>query len=68
MPGWLATVADWNPLSATATAARELFGNPTGITAGPLADWAVGLAVAWPLLIVAVFRPLSARAYRGLRA
>jgi ABC-type polysaccharide/polyol phosphate export permease len=68
MPGWLGAVADWNPLSATATAARELFGNPTGITEGPLADWAIGLAIAWPLLIVAVFLPLSARAYRKLRA
>ena len=68
MPGWLGAVADWNPLSATATAARELFGNPTGITSGPLADWAVALAIGWPLLIVAIFLPLSARAYRRLRA
>ncbi|MET0415201.1 MAG: ABC transporter permease [Actinoplanes sp.] len=68
MPGWLGTIADWNPLSATATAARSLFGNPTGITGGPLADWSVALAIAWPLLIVAVFLPLSARAYRRLRA
>jgi ABC-type polysaccharide/polyol phosphate export permease len=68
MPGWLGAVADWNPLSATATAARELFGNPTGITEGPLADGAIGLAIAWPLLIVAIFLPLSARAYRKLRA
>jgi ABC-2 type transport system permease protein len=68
MPGWLGAVAAWNPLSATATAARDLFGNPTGITTGPLADGAVWLAVAWPLLITAVFLPLSARAYRRLRA
>jgi ABC-2 type transport system permease protein len=68
MPGWLGTVAAWNPLSATATAARDLFGNPTGITTGPLADGAVWLAVGWPLLITAVFLPLSARAYRKLRA
>ena len=67
MPGWLGAIAAWNPLSATATAARSLFGNPTGITTGPLADWSVGLAIAWPLLIVAVFLPLSARAYRRLR-
>jgi ABC-2 type transport system permease protein len=67
MPGWLGTIASWNPLSATATAARELYGNPTGITSGPLADGAVWLAVAWPLLITAVFLPLSARAYRRLR-
>lgn len=67
MPDWLGAVAAWNPLSATATAARELFGNPTGITGGPLADGAVWLALAWPLVITAVFLPLSARAYRKLR-
>lgn len=36
MPGWLGTVVEWNPMSATATAVRELFGNPGGATApGP---------------------------------
>ena len=68
MPGWLGAVAAWNPLSATATATRELFGNPTGITEGPLADGALWLAVGWPVLLTAVFLPLSARAYRRLRA
>lgn len=28
MPGWLGAVAEWNPLSATISATRELFGNP----------------------------------------
>ena len=28
MPGWLGAIASWNPLSATASATRELFGNP----------------------------------------
>jgi ABC-2 type transport system permease protein len=68
MPGWIGTVAAWNPLSATATAARDLFGNPTGITSGPLADGAIWLAIAWPLIITLIFLPLSARAYRKLRA
>ena len=67
MPAWLGAVAAWNPLSATATAVRQLFGNPTGVTDGPLADHAVALAVAWPVVITAVFLPLSARAYRRLR-
>ncbi|MET0419200.1 MAG: ABC transporter permease [Actinoplanes sp.] len=68
MPAWLGAVASWNPLSATASATRQLFGNPTGITDGPLAGGAVWLALGWPLLIIAVFLPLSARAYRKLRA
>ena len=38
---WLGTIAEWNPVSATATAARELFGNPTGTTSGWLAENAV---------------------------
>jgi hypothetical protein len=46
---------------------RELCGNPTGITEGPLAGSAVWLAVGWPVLLTAVFLPLSARAYRRLR-
>lgn len=67
MPSWLAPLATWNPVSATATAARDLFGNPVGFTGGVLADHAVLAAVLWPLALVAVFLPLSARAYRTLR-
>ena len=37
MPGWLGTIAEWNPLSATVSATRELFGNP-GVTGG---SWVV---------------------------
>lgn len=66
MPGWLGAVASWNPVSATAAACRELFGNPSGITEGILAEHALTLAVGWPLLLVLVFVPLSARAYRNL--
>lgn len=67
MPAWLGAIAAWNPLSATATAVRELFGNPTGVTTGPLVDHAVLLAALWPIAITLVFLPLSARAYRRLR-
>lgn len=68
MPGWLAAIAEWNPISATATAARQLFGNPTGITEGWFTSNALLMAVVWPLVITLVFAPLSARAYRRLRA
>ena len=67
MPAWLGAVAAWNPLSATATAVRELFGNPTGMTGGVLSEHAVALAIGWPLLLSAIFVPLTARAYRRLR-
>jgi len=67
MPAWLGAIAQWNPISATATAARQLFGNPTGITDGWLSDAAIPLAIAGPAVILAVFVPLSARAFRRLR-
>jgi ABC-2 type transport system permease protein len=67
MPSWLGAIAEWNPVSATATAARQLFGNPTGVTSGWLAENAVLAASAWPLVITLVFLPLAAGAYRRLR-
>ncbi|MET4921369.1 ABC transporter permease [Streptomyces sp. PSRA5] len=54
MPGPLRTVAEWNPVSATATAVRQLFGNPppAGI---PLGDaWPVVHALPYALLCAAV--------------
>lgn len=67
MPGWLGVIAEWNPVSATATATRELFGNPTGATSSWLAENAVLAATVWPLVITLVFMPLAASAYRRLR-
>jgi ABC-2 type transport system permease protein len=67
MPAWLGAVAQWNPISATATAARQLFGNPSGLTGGWFEDNAILLAIILPLLLTVVFLPLSARAYRRLR-
>ncbi len=66
LPAGLAAVAEWNPLSATATAVRQLFGNPTGVSGGILAEWALPLALLWPLALTAVLLPLSAHAYRNL--
>ncbi|GGX64835.1 ABC transporter permease [Streptomyces fructofermentans] len=57
MPGWLGPVVEWNPMSQTATAVRELFGGPGG-EAGHV--WA---AVAWPLALLAVFFPLAVRRF-----
>ncbi|OZM73447.1 multidrug ABC transporter permease [Amycolatopsis antarctica] len=66
MPGWLGVAAEWNPLSATATAARELFGNAGWGSDSWIASNSVLMAIVWPLLIVAVFFPLAVRRYRGL--
>ncbi|MDF9804630.1 ABC-2 type transport system permease protein [Streptomyces sp. HB372] len=59
MPGWLGAVVEWNPMSATATAVRELFGNPGGATGSWAAEHAGLLAVLWPVAIIAVFFPLA---------
>jgi ABC-2 type transport system permease protein len=66
MPGWLGTVVEWNPLSATVAATRELFGNPGWGGESWVAQQALPLAVAWPLVLLAIFFPLSVRAYRRL--
>ena len=66
MPAWLGAIARANPLSATAAAARLLFGNPGAESATWLPQHAVLLATLWPLVLVALFLPLSARAFRRL--
>ena len=66
MPDWLGAIAEWNPLSATLNATRELFGNPGSGGGSWVAEHADLMALAWPLAIVAVFFPLSVRAYRAL--
>ena len=53
MPGWLGTVVEWNPMSHTSTAVRNLLGVP-GTESGH--TWA---AVLWPLALLAVFFPLA---------
>ena len=66
MPSWLGAIAQWNPMSSTATAARSLFGNPGAVAGSWIGGHAGTAAVIWPLLIVAVFLPLSARRFRNL--
>ena len=57
MPAWLGTIAEWNPLSSTITATRELFGNPGVDASGWLVDNAILMAVVWPVVITAVTLP-----------
>lgn len=66
MPGWLGAIAEWNPLSATAAAARELFGNPGWGGDSFAARHAVELAVAWPVVVTLVFFPLAVRKFARL--
>jgi len=66
MPAWLGLIAEWNPLSATIYATRDLFGNPGIGGASFVSEYAMLLAVAWPLVIIGIFLPLSVRRYRRL--
>lgn len=66
MPVWLGAVADWNPLSSTVAATRELFGNPGWGGESWIAQNAVLMAVVWPLVLTAVFFPLCVRRFRAL--
>ncbi len=66
MPAWLGTLAQWNPLSATAAATRSLFLNPGWQDSSWIADHAILMTIVWSLLLVAVFLPLSVRKYRQL--
>ncbi|TAK68663.1 MAG: ABC transporter permease [Actinomycetota bacterium] len=69
MPSWLQPVAEWNPVSAASLAARELFGNPTGL---PGDSWPMTHATLWTvlssLILLLIFVPLSVRRYRGATA
>jgi ABC transporter DrrB family efflux protein len=66
MPGWLGTIAEWNPLSATVAAARELFGNPAVIGDSWIAQNAITMAVIWPVVLTLIFAPLAVRRYARL--
>nr|MBA2600485.1 ABC transporter permease [Actinomycetota bacterium] len=65
LPGPLRTVAEWNPVSAVAQAAREAFGN-TGDLPEPEV-WSLDhpflYSLMWIAIILAVFIPLSVRQY-----
>jgi ABC-2 type transport system permease protein len=71
MPSWLQVVANWNPVSAVASACRNLFGNPnpaSTISAWPMQHpelatvfWSIGLTVVFAPLAVYFYRQRSLR-------
>ncbi|MEV1009431.1 ABC transporter permease [Streptomyces sp. NPDC049881] len=66
MPDWLGAVAMWNPVSSTANAIRDLFGNPVPLGGSWVEQHALLMAYAGPLAVTAVFLPLAVRRYRAL--
>jgi ABC-2 type transport system permease protein len=67
MPAVLRVIAEWNPLSAAATACRQLFGNPVGVVPDVWPQQhPIAATLVWSLLFIAVFAPLAVRRYRRL--
>ncbi|WJY40143.1 ABC transporter permease [Streptomyces sp. P9-2B-2] len=66
MPDWLGAIALWNPVSSTAGAIRELFGNPATTGGSWVEQHAVLMAVLWPVALTAVFLPLAVRRFQRL--
>jgi ABC-2 type transport system permease protein len=67
MPGFLQTIAEWNPVTALSNAVRLQFGNPMSAP-GSGDPWSIAHPVAysliWIVVIVAVCAPLAVRAYQ----
>jgi ABC-2 type transport system permease protein len=69
MPGWLGTIAAWNPVSSTAGAIRELFETEAAemMTSGYwIESHAIAAAIIWPAIIMAIFIPLAVRRFQRL--
>jgi ABC-type polysaccharide/polyol phosphate export permease len=66
MPDWLGFIAMWNPVSSTANATRELFGNPVPLGDSWIEQHAMLMSVLWPAIITAIFLPLAVRKYQRL--
>ena len=65
MPSWLGTIAEFNPISATATSVRDLLGGATWQSLSVAGELALALALVWPVLLTAIFLPLAARQFRS---
>jgi ABC-2 type transport system permease protein len=66
MPEVLRWIADWNPVSAVTTAARQLWGNPNpsaSIHAWPM-QHPVAASLLWSVALLAIFGPLAAYLFK----
>lgn len=68
MPSWMQPIAEWNPLSATTAAGRQLFGNPNPMPAN--ASWPmqhpIEASLLGSLVMLAIFMPLALRRYKTI--
>ncbi|MEV0191710.1 ABC transporter permease [Kitasatospora purpeofusca] len=63
MPGWLAAVAEWNPMSAVVQAGRDLFGNPSAPAAAWPMQHAAPVALLWCAVLLLVCGPFAVRKF-----
>ena len=66
MPGWVGAIANWNPVSAVASACRTLFGAPNpsaAVNAWPM-QHPVTAALMWAFAILVVCAPVAGWLYR----
>ncbi|MFJ5234841.1 ABC transporter permease [Kitasatospora sp. NPDC088391] len=63
MPGWLAALAEWNPVSAVVESCRHLFGNPSAPGGAWPAQHPVAASLGWSALLLALAVPLAVRAF-----
>ncbi|WP_405003700.1 ABC transporter permease [Kitasatospora purpeofusca] len=63
MPGWLAAVAEWNPMSAVVQAGRDLFGNPSAPAAAWPMQHAVPATLLWCAVLLLVCGPFAVRKF-----
>ncbi|WP_326689621.1 MULTISPECIES: ABC transporter permease [unclassified Streptomyces] len=66
MPDWLGAIAMWNPVSSTANAVRDLYGNPLPSGGSWIEEHAALMAVVWPVVLTAVFLPLAVHRFQRL--
>jgi ABC-type multidrug transport system permease subunit len=64
MPGWMQPVAEHQPVTLMVGAVRALcLGDQAGAVLGHSTGWFIVRALAWAVVIVAVFATLSARRF-----
>lgn len=66
MPGWLQTFAQHQPITVVANTVRALMLGPGALPAGHSLGGELLTSLAWSAAIVAVFAPLTVRAYARL--
>ncbi|GAA2358688.1 ABC transporter permease [Streptomyces violaceusniger] len=64
LPGWMQSVAEWNPVSAVVLACRKLFGNAGGSTGDSFPmQHPIPMALVLTVALLALVVPLTVRAY-----